>query len=104
MADAKVDALRDEVNRRFGKLEKDLKELVGRLDDVASSVKQAAKDAHNELAQARREERDANAETIQDGVGQAAEVARSEVAERVGEVRDELRDWFDQIGDAFKAR
>ena len=102
MADAKVDALRDEVNRRFGKLEKDLKELVGRLDDVASSVKQAAKDAHNELAQARREERDANAETVEQGVGQAADVARSEAAETVADLRQEVIDAFNTLANAAR--
>ena len=104
MADADVKALRDEVNRRFGKVEASFKALSETIASVQNEVHQLRKDAHNELSQARREERAANAETVSRGVADAVSVAREEAAERVSEIRDELRVWFDQIGDAFKAQ
>ena len=102
MADASVQVLRDEVNRRFGKIEKTLNEVAQQISELWELDESVAKQAHNELSQARREDRDANAEVVEQGVGQAADVARSEVVEAVSAVREELRVWFDSIGDAFK--
>ena len=102
MADADVKALRDEVNRRFGKVEASFKALSETIASVQNEVHELRKDAHNELSQARREERDANAETVQDGIGQAASIAASEARERIENVRAELQAKLASIGDAFR--
>ena len=97
-----VQGLRDEVNRRFGKVEKTLKEVAQQISELWERDESVAKQAHNELAQARREERDANAETVQDGIGQAASIAASEARERIENVRAELQAKLASIGDAFR--
>ena len=102
MADANVKALRDEVNRRFGKVEKTLNEVAQQISELWERDESVAKQAHNELSQARREERDANAETVEQGVGQAADVARSEVAESVADLRQEVIDAFNTLANAAR--
>ena len=97
-----VSALRTEVNRRFGKVETDLKKLSGQLEDIRVALERVAKDAHNELAQARREERDANAETVDAGVSQAVDAASSVAGESVAELREEIVAAFDTLGNAAK--
>ena len=102
MADKDVKALRDDVDRRFGKIEAELKSIASQIEGLGETDKALSKAVSNEIAQGRREDRDATAETVEQGVGQAADVARSEARETGAELRQEVVDAFNAVANAAR--